>query len=312
MAEGVCAGCGEQTYLKAKGYCRKCYQQWKRTGSVERHRMPRGLCTVPDCEQPAHGRGMCHMHLRRLKVSGSLDDPRADNYLLGSNNTVYQIWLGYRKPGAPPMHPTWLANVLDFEEGVGKKPSDKHRLYRIDKSKPMEPGNFEWRQKIDVQRHNDETTGEYNYRYRQERRRAEGTSMWNGDLLRKYGLTKKQHQAIGEAQRHLCAISGRPEDRVKAGKALYLVMDHTERADGTKVVRQLLRGACNTLIGLAGEDPMILAKAILYLGKHDLCGPEAGQRAVDEAVAYLRSWPIAELEKSAILPQHTKGQTDAN
>lgn len=312
MAEGVCAGCGESKFLKAKGYCRSCYQQWKRTGSVERQRMPRGMCTVPGCEHKAHGRGMCHMHLRRLRVSGSLDDPRADNYRLGSNNTVYQIWLGYRKPGAPPLHPEWLESVLAFEEGVGKKPSDKHRLYRIDKTKPMEPGNFEWRQKIDVQRHNDETTGEYNYRYRQERRRAEGTSMWNGDLMRKYGITKDRHREMGAAQDHLCAISGLSEERVKNNLPLYLALDHEDRPDGTKLVRQLIRGACNTAIGLMDHDPFMLAKAILYLAKHDPDGRHAGQQKVNAAIAYLQSWPVVDLDQDAILPQAVKGTTNAD
>jgi ribosomal protein L37E len=313
MAEGMCAGCGEEKFLKAKGYCRACYQQWKRTGSVVRERMPRGQCTVEGCEKKAHGRGLCDMHIRRLKVSGTFDDPRADNFSLKSNSSVYQIWQGYRKPGAPPMHPAWFDNPLAFEDGVGKKPSVDHRLYRIDKTKPMEPGNFEWRKKLDIRRRNEETPEEYNDRYRKARKEAVGHSMWGSDLRRKYGIDDARHQAMYEAQKGLCAISGRPEDRTRGtGGAVYLATDHTDRPDGTKLVRQMLRGACNTAIGLMEHDPFMLAKAILYLAKHDPDGHHAGQQKVNAAIAYLQSWPVVDLDQDAILPQDVKGTTNAN
>jgi hypothetical protein len=312
MAEGMCAGCGEEKFLKAKGYCRACYQQWKRTGSVVRERMPRGQCTVEGCEKKAHGRGLCDMHIRRLKVAGTFDDPRADNFSLKSNSSVYQIWQGYRKPGAPPMHPAWFDNPLAFEDGVGKKPSVDHRLYRIDKTKPMEPGNFEWREKLPVRRHNEETPAEYEARRRKSRRAVYGSGAWESDLQKKYGLTKAQHRAMAEAQGHLCAISGRPEDRIRNGMVAHLAVDHMDREDSTKLVRQMLRGACNTAIGLMEHDPFMLAKAILYLAKHDPDGRHAGQQKVNAAIAYLQSWPVVDLDQDAILPQDVKGTTNAN
>ena len=307
MAEGVCAGCGEQKLIKARGYCRACYQQWKRTGSLERHRMPRGQCTVAGCEKKAHGRGLCDMHIRRLKVSGTFDDPRADNFSLKSNSSVYQIWQGYRKPGAPPMHPAWFDSPLAFEDGVGKKPSGDHRLYRIDKTKPMEPGNFEWRKKLPVQRRNEETPAEYEARRRKSRRAVHGSGAWESELLRKYGITKTQHRAMAEAQNHLCAISGLTENRVRNGMVAHLAVDHTDLPDGTKLVRQMLRSACNTAIGLMDHDPFMLAKAILYLAKHDPDGVEVGQRRVNEATMYLQLWPVAGLKRDAILPQAVNG-----
>lgn len=300
MAEGICAGCGKTTFLKAKGFCRACYQQWKRTGSVERYRMPRGECTVPGCGKIAHGRGLCDMHAKRLKVSGSFDDPRADNYKLSSNSSVYSIWLGYRKPGAPPMFPAWYDNALEFEAGVGKKPSGNHRLYRIDKSKPMEPGNFEWREKVTDRRH-DETRDEYNNRYRKARKNVLGTALWDSELRAKYGADfgTRELQAMVEAQGGLCAISGVPETSTREGRVRQMSVDHDHK---TLKVRQLLRSVCNTIIGLADDDPMLLAKAILYLGKHaeDV---ETGQYMVNRAIAYLQRYPVTTLDKNAILPQ---------
>lgn len=300
MTEGICAGCGEVKVLKARGYCRACYQQWKRTGSVERYRMPRGQCTVPGCDKPAHGRGLCDMHAKRMKVSGSFDDPRADNYKLNSNSSVYSIWLGYRKPGAPPMDPAWAASALAFESGVGKKPSKEHRLVRLDKNRPMEPGNFEWRLKITDRRH-DETRDEYNKRYRHARKNVLGTALWDSELRAKYGADfgTRELQAMVEAQGGLCAISGLPETSERDGRVRQLSVDHDHQ---TLKVRQLLRSVCNTIIGLADDDPMLLAKAILYLGKHaeDV---ETGQHMVNRVVAYLQRHPVASLDRNAILPQ---------
>lgn len=128
--------------------------------------------------------------------------------------------------------------------------------------------------------------------------------MWGSDLRRKYGIDDARHQAMYEAQGGLCAISGRPEDRTRGnGGSVYLATDHEDRPDGTKLVRQLIRGACNTAIGLMDHDPFMLAKAILYLAKHDPEGVARGQQRVDEVVAYLTKYKVAELDKDGILPQ---------
>jgi hypothetical protein len=266
VANGICAGCGEDTYLKARGYCRACYQQWKRTGSVERHRMVRGQCTVEGCDKPAHGRGLCQMHHKRMRVSGSFDDPRADNVNLKSNQSLYSVWASYRRKDGYPIVPEWYEDYFVFEAGVGERPSAKHRLYRLRMNEPMGPGNFEWRERL-VERRQDETDEEYNARHRYARRTVYGTGMWNSDLRNKYGadFDLRKLQAMAAEQDHKCAICGNPETELRNGMVRHLAVDHDH---ATGKIRQLLCQRCNKGIGAFNDDTDLMALAIAYLVKH--------------------------------------------
>ena len=223
-----------------------------------------------------------------------------------SLDDLYPIWAEFNRPGNPrPVFEGWRASFEQFKADVGARPSKMHRLFAKDRTCLLGPDNWEWRERL-VIKQDGETTDEYNARHRLARREIDGSAMWNSDLQKRYGISKAEHRVMAERQGHLCAISGRPEDRVRNGMIAHLAVDHTDLPNGAKLVRQMLRGACNTAIGLMDHDPFMLAKAILYLAKHDPDGVEVGQRRVNEAVAYLKSWPVADLERDAILPQHAK------
>jgi len=296
MNVGTCIGCQQEKPIKAKGYCRACYQQWKRTGSTTRERMPRGQCTVPGCDKTAHGKGVCDMHIKRMKVSGSYDDPRADNVNLKTNQAAYVQWMTYRRGDGYPIVQEWFDDFFVFFAAVGERPSPQHRLHRLDKTRPMGPGNFEWREKVTARLHG-EGTQEYNDRYRQERRNTLGTSLWDGEYQAKYGISLRDFQNMMEAQGGVCAILGTPEVHMRGGRVRAMSVDHDHK---TGAARQLLTSAANTLLGAANDDPMVLAKAILYLAKH---APVGGQRMLDEVVAYLETHPVGSLDKDSILPQ---------
>lgn len=267
MTEGVCAGCGETKLLKARGYCRACYQQWKRTGSVVRDRAPRGMCTVEGCGKKAHGRGLCDMHARRLRVSGSLADPRADNANLRSNHALYAQWQGYTRPKAYPIVDAWKKDFFAFLAGVGDRPSNNHRLYRLDKTQPMGPGNFEWREKVSTTRHSEETSAEYQNRYRRERKAKLGTALWESELQRRYGIGTRDLQRMVEEQNGRCAVCGSAEIALSVkGDIRQLSIDHDHR---TNALRELTCLSCNTLLGHAADDIRILHSAIDYLIKHN-------------------------------------------
>ena len=88
------------------------------------------------------------------------------------------------------------------------------------------------------------------------------------NVLRKYGLTLAEADAMLKAQDGKCAICSRPiADYVTTttGRRLRLYyVDHDHR---TNAVRSLLCAKCNPLIGYADENPAILAAAIAYLAK---------------------------------------------
>lgn len=85
----------------------------------------------------------------------------------------------------------------------------------------------------------------------------------------RHGMTVEQYQALYDSQSGRCAICGRADKR--------LVIDHwhghgCERVNtsgGTthcaECVRGLLCGTCNTFIGHAFDDPLLLRRAIAYL-----------------------------------------------
>lgn len=80
--------------------------------------------------------------------------------------------------------------------------------------------------------------------------------------MRQYGLTEERYLTLVEKQNGVCAICGlHPTGRSKGGKL------HVDHCHNSRKTRGLLCGKCNTLLGLADEDPAILLVAIAYLKK---------------------------------------------
>lgn len=79
-------------------------------------------------------------------------------------------------------------------------------------------------------------------------------------LRREYGIDLAEYGRMGRAQKWRCAVCGHlpPEGQ-------RLVVDH-DHACGT--VRALLCSACNSGLGLFGDDPARLASAAAYLSAH--------------------------------------------
>ena len=82
----------------------------------------------------------------------------------------------------------------------------------------------------------------------------------NARLKYKYGITLAEHNAILESQGGVCAICGEKEKR--KGSNGSLCVDHCH---STNQVRGLLCHKCNVLLGLSGDDPDLLYRAISYL-----------------------------------------------
>lgn len=77
-----------------------------------------------------------------------------------------------------------------------------------------------------------------------------------------YGITVEDFREMVERQAGLCAICGRPEMAVIAGKSQTLSIDHDHE---TGRVRALLCSNCNTALGLFGDDSSRLRLAATYL-----------------------------------------------
>lgn len=75
-------------------------------------------------------------------------------------------------------------------------------------------------------------------------------------LVKKYGVTLRDYDALFERQSGACAICGKQQVRA-------LDVDHNHV---TGIVRGLLCTSCNRMIGHSGDDPTRLLAAAKYLG----------------------------------------------
>ena len=88
------------------------------------------------------------------------------------------------------------------------------------------------------------------------------------DARQRYGLTSDNYAKLLEHQNGLCAICGLPESN--KGRRLAIDHDHS-----TGVIRGLLCGACNKMIGLAYENPETLEAASDYIKRAKALGATA-------------------------------------
>lgn len=85
-------------------------------------------------------------------------------------------------------------------------------------------------------------------------------------LLRKYGISRSDYEAMLEQQGNCCAICGchESENEVdsKLSRPRKLAVDHCHV---TGKVRGLLCSTCNKCLGMAKDSPTILRKAAMYV-----------------------------------------------
>lgn len=88
------------------------------------------------------------------------------------------------------------------------------------------------------------------------------------DLKKLYGVTLEWYESVKAAQKHACAICGKPEteNTVRLGKPLALSVDHCH---DTGKVRGLLCNNCNRAIGMLEHSIETLNSAIAYLAAYE-------------------------------------------
>lgn len=84
-------------------------------------------------------------------------------------------------------------------------------------------------------------------------------------LMIKFGITIDQYEAMQKKQNNLCAICGRPETVMRAGKVKALAVDHNRI---TGEVRMLLCQRCNQSFGLLKESKTIINSMLSYAIKY--------------------------------------------
>lgn len=100
----------------------------------------------------------------------------------------------------------------------------------------------------------------------------------NDRLLRKYGINYSEFKKLYKAQKGLCGICGKPEQKrasTFSSRFKDLSVDHCHK---TGAVRGLLCSQCNTAIGLLGDTAEALLKAYQYLANPP--SPFTGRKAI--------------------------------
>jgi hypothetical protein len=90
----------------------------------------------------------------------------------------------------------------------------------------------------------------------------------------RFGVSPEEFALMVDSQDDLCAICGKPETQRQGGRLRALNIDHDRRCcpgnrSCGKCIRGLLCSRCNVGIGMLGEDPAVLARAIEYLTKRN-------------------------------------------
>ena len=80
------------------------------------------------------------------------------------------------------------------------------------------------------------------------------------DLKKNYGLSTEEWEKIFALQNRLCAICGTDTPNNKN-------QWHTDHCHKTKIVRGILCGRCNSVLGFSSDSIEVLQKAIKYLEK---------------------------------------------
>ena len=111
--------------------------------------------------------------------------------------------------------------------------------------------------------------------YEKRRYQAQKVEVRGRHLVRKYGVTLADYEAMLASQGGRCAICKTTPDTQR-----YNVF-HVDHCHSTGRVRGLLCRGCNNMLGVIGDDPEALRRAIAYLTVPQI--PELIGRAILEA-----------------------------
>lgn len=95
-------------------------------------------------------------------------------------------------------------------------------------------------------------------RAKQSQREGKKDYSKNKHLKYHYGISLDEYNKMFHQQEGKCYLCGKHQSEVKRA----LSVDHCHK---TGKIRKLLCQPCNTLLGMSGDDPIVLQKAIDYL-----------------------------------------------
>lgn len=222
-------------------------------------------CMIAGCSNSVVSNDLCDKHRKRLARHGHVLETRAADWGAREKHPLYRCWNAlmryHRRRTVTQWYDFW-AFVTDLD---GSRPSESHRLNRVDDLLPYGPSNVYWREPR-VSGKSPETKVAQNL-YMKEWRVANIDKVVDKEMRKRYGIGLVEYERLFQAQGGLCAICGRAEIRVdhRTKKVSRLAIDHDHE---THAVRSLLCHTCNNGLGAMGDSIDRLRAAIAYLERH--------------------------------------------
>lgn len=158
---------------------------------------------------------------------------------------LYSTWYWLNKQQERHhVDPAWETFEI-FVKDLGDRPSEKHRLHKINPDLGYIPGNVIWREML-----------KFNPNHVRKSKTKENIRKYH--LKYRYGITEEEYQNLLQTQQHCCKICNQHESTFE--KPLFV--DHCH---STGEVRGLLCSKCNTILGYAEDNIEVFKKAIQYL-----------------------------------------------
>lgn len=244
---GLCESTGcDKPSTRVEGVANLCqhhWMLWRRYGYVG-SRFPT-RCTVDGCEARHLSGGYCSRHYKLMRETGSTEDRPRKNARKPCTVPGCEAWrvghglcrLHYERQralGRPPV--LYPGRTCAWCEGDIPETRPADAIFCSTKCKQYSSN--------EKQRQNPEA---------RERQRA-------ANLMKKFGMTVAEYDALLEAQQSACAICRSSEPR---GRGRF----HVDHDHNTGTVRGLLCNECNAGLGKFKDDPQLLEAAMTYLAR---------------------------------------------
>jgi hypothetical protein len=286
----ICLGCREYKPIRAKGFCRNCYNRFIRTGTTElvpREKVNAGICSY--CKnKPAHAKGLCKTCYARLLRTGSPEEyiskPMKFKFPKKNCTTCGKLFQPLREGQKHCSRKCYdhdrrrkipIIRVCKNPEcGKEFKTTDKRKFFCSNDCKVRYFSAQKPTRQYEIREC--EICGElfstksYHGKFCSYECQRKSDMFVNGrrkhELEKKYNITEDEYQRMYDSQNGLCLICGKKETasgKTRPKDKLCVDHDHT-----TGKIRGLLCSHCNSGLGMFKDDPVLLQKAIDYLKNH--------------------------------------------